>query len=317
MTVVILGGYGAVGREAAAALVAAGQRVRLVGRRPERARAVDGAEMVRADIADDRQLAEVLDDASVVLMCAELDNARVARACFERGVHYLDVSASHGVLGGIEELDDLAVAHDAVGVLSVGLIPGVSNLLARRVVEVSGGRTVRIGAVLGSGEAHGPAALRWTLDGLGTMSGSWRMTFPEGGRVVHRFPFSDQYTLVHTLGIDEARTGLALDSRPLTWLIGAARRPLLARLMRGRVVEWLLARVHVGSERFAVVAESGATSAWFAGHRQSHATGLVAALLVRRVESFPAGVRHIDQLVELGEFLAELDAYGFESHLPE
>ncbi|TQM29352.1 saccharopine dehydrogenase NADP-binding domain-containing protein [Nocardia bhagyanarayanae] len=315
MTVVILGGYGAVGREAAAVLVAAGRRVRLVGRRPERARAVDGAEMVRADIADDGQLAGVLDDASVVLMCAELDNARVARACFERGVHYLDVSASHPLLCEIQELDALARAHDAVGVLSAGLIPGVSNLLAAAVLAASGQGAVRIGAVLGSGEAHGPAAVRWTLDGLGAVEGSWRMVFPDGRRTVHRFPFSDQYTLPHTLGTTDARTGLALDSRLFTALIGAARRPFLARLMRGRAAEWLLTRVHLGSERFAVVAESGDASAWVAGSRQSRATGVVAALLTQRVASFPPGVRHIEQLVEPAEFLAELRAYGFESHV--
>ncbi|WP_306357401.1 MULTISPECIES: saccharopine dehydrogenase NADP-binding domain-containing protein [unclassified Nocardia] len=315
MRVLILGGYGTVGREAAAHLVASGQRVILAGRNPERARPVPGAELLRVDVADPDQVAAALADADVVLMCAELDNARIARACFERGIAYLDVTATLEVITALEELRDLATAAGATGVLSVGLIPGVSNLLARQVVAASGLRTVRIGAMLGSGEAHGPAAVRWTLNGLGQLTGSWRMRFPKGTRTVHRFPFSDQYTLRRTLGLDTADTGLALDSRAVTAVLAAARRPTLARLLRGRTVERLLTRVHLGSDRFAVVAESGSAGAWFIGNRQSRATGLVAALLVQRVSEFPAGIHHIEELVEPADFLSAVAAHGYDLRL--
>ncbi|MFC9997470.1 hypothetical protein [Nocardia sp. NPDC127526] len=91
----------------------------------------------------------------------------------------------------------------------------------------------------------------------------------------------------------------------------ATRRPGIGRLMRGRAVEAALARVHVGSDRFALKVESDVAGAWFTGRRQSRATGLVAALLAERVHRFPPGVRHIEQLVEPVEFLAELHRYGF------
>lgn len=312
-TIVIFGGYGTVGREAARELVGAGRKVVLAGRNPPRATPVPGASLAQVDVADPAQVAAVLDGASAVLMCTETHNAEVARASFERGIDYLDVTASPGVIAELQALHEVAATHDAVGVLSVGLIPGVSNLLARTVFERSPADEVRIGAILGSGEAHGPAALRWTLDGLGTLSGSWRMNFLEGRRTVHRFPFSDQYTLPGTLGIPNVRTGLGLDSSAMTTLLAAARSPGLARVLRSRPVESILGRVHIGSDRFALKAESGSAGAWLTGRRQSRATGVVAALLVERLDTFAPGVRHIEQLVDPAEFLTTLRDHGFST----
>ncbi|WP_188196533.1 saccharopine dehydrogenase family protein [Nonomuraea sp. SYSU D8015] len=318
-TILILGGYGAVGRHAATALVdhLPGATVIVAGRNPDRAEPVPGAPSMRVDAADPADLARALDGVDVVLMCAELDNARVARACLERGIHYLDVSASHPVLAAIEDLDDLAKRHRATAVLSVGLVPGITNLLARDVAERAPGEEVRIGVLLGSGEQHGPAALAWTLDGLGRLAGTWTMRFPEpyGRRTVHRFPFSDQYTLPATLGIPSVATGLCLDSRLTTALLAAAGRPAVARLLRRPRVRGLmlaaLEKVHLGGDAFAVTARAGTVQATFSGRLQSRATGLTAALLIRHLPEFAPGVGHIEQRVDPTTFLHELAAGGF------
>ncbi|MGV9302722.1 saccharopine dehydrogenase NADP-binding domain-containing protein [Nonomuraea sp. NPDC003727] len=254
-------------------------------------------------------------------MCAEIDNVRVARACLERGIGYVDVSASHHVLAAIEDLDPLARRRGAAAVLSVGLVPGVTNLLARICVERSQADDLRVGVLLGSGEQHGPAALAWTLDGLGRLAGSWTMRFPPpyGTRTVHRFPFSDQYTLPGTLGVASAGTGLCLDSRLTTGLLAAAGRPAVARLLRRpRVRELLLtalAKVHVGGDGFAVTARCGAVQAAFSGRLQSRATGRTAALVLRRLSGLPPGVGHLEQLVDPVAFLTELAADGFRLDL--
>lgn len=306
--VLILGGYGAVGREAAAGL-AGSVEIIAAGRNPGSAAPVPGARMARVDVAVDADLARALEGVDAVLMCAELDNARIARACLERGVHYLDVTATPALIAAIEDLEGLARHHGATAILSVGLAPGVTNLLAKWCATNGGEGEVTIGVLLGSGEAHGPAAIRWTLDGLGELDGSWPMTFPTpyGTRTVHRFPFSDQFTLPRTIGARGARTGLCLDSRLTTALLTS---PALGRLARRTAVrtflEKALATIHLGGDAFAVTAQMGQVSATFTGRRQSRATGLTAALLLKRLPSFPAGVLHIDELVEPGEFLAEL-----------
>ncbi|MFI0450759.1 saccharopine dehydrogenase family protein [Actinomadura sp. 6N118] len=317
--IVIFGGYGAVGREAAALL--AGWypgAVVVAGRAPEKAPPVPDTTSLRVDLREPADLDRALDGADAVLMCVDQDNARVARACLERSVHYVDVSASYELLSGIERLDGLATERQATAVLSVGLAPGVTNLLARTCAERSGGEDVEIGVLLGSGEAHGPAALAWTLDGLGSMGTSWRMRFPApyGARKVHGFPFSDQHTLPRTLGVGRVATGLCLDSRAMTGMLAAARTPGVSRLLRVRrvrgVVLAALSKVHFGSDGFAVTASSGACTASVTGRRQSRASGIVAALVVRRLDSLPAGVRHLDEIVEPTAFLAELARYGFE-----
>ncbi|MBC6456534.1 saccharopine dehydrogenase NADP-binding domain-containing protein [Actinomadura sp. HBU206391] len=320
--IVVLGGYGAVGREAATALAEwFPGAVVVAGRDLAKARTVPGAVPLQVDLRDDADLERAVDGADTVLMCVEQDNVRVAEACLERGVHYLDLSASHELLAAIEQLNGLAVQRSATAVLSVGLAPGVTNLLARHCAEQAGGTEVRIGVLLGAGERYGPASIEWTLDGFAAIGPSSRMRFPPpyGTRTVHRFPFSDQYTLAGAYGIDRATTGLCLDSRALTALLAAARRTGATRLLRRpRVRAAALAalmRVHVGSEGFAVTATAGTFTASFSGHRQRRATGLTAALLIRRLDALPAGVRHIDQVVEPVEFLSELSKHGFDLDL--
>lgn len=95
------------------------------------------------DLRDDADVRSALDGAYAVLMCAEVDNARIARACLERGVHYLDVTASHPTLAAMRALEG-----DATALLSVGLAPGVTNLLARHCVELTGAHDVEIGVLL-------------------------------------------------------------------------------------------------------------------------------------------------------------------------
>ncbi|WP_232333768.1 hypothetical protein [Agromyces laixinhei] len=178
-----------------------------------------------------------------------------------------------------------------------------------------------IGVLLGSGERHGQAALRWTMAGLGALDGSWTMRFPapHGRRTIHRFPFSDQLTLPQTLQIEQAKTGLCLQSRGATMLLAAARHPTVTRVLRHpRVAEallTLLTRAHLGNDRFAVTVCSGGARASLAGRQQTRATGLVAALTVARLPSMPPGVRHLEQLVDPVDLLTELSRHGFDLEL--
>lgn len=320
--ILVIGGFGAVGRETAASLrrLLPHAEVIAAGRNPT-PQLVPDATAMRLDASDDGAVAAVLDGVDTVIMCAELDNARVARACLSRGISYLDVSASAQQLGRLEALDSMARDHGTTAVLSVGLAPGVTNILARHCADRSASEEVTIGVLLGSGEQHGRAALRWTLAGLGELDGSWTMRFPSpyGHRTIHRFPFSDQFTLPRTLQVEQVTTGLCLQSRGLTTLLGAARHPTVSRLIHHtKVIDTLLAilsRVHLGGDGFAVTALAGGARASLSGRRQTHATALVAALVAARLPSMPPGVRHIEQVVDPAELLAELRSHGFDLEL--
>nr|BFE84301.1 hypothetical protein GCM10020093_069020 [Planobispora longispora] len=76
-----------------------------------------------------------------------------------------------------------------------------------------------------------------------------------------------------------------------------------------------LGKIHLGGDGFAVTVQAGTVRAAFSGRLQSRATGRTAALLIRRLPALPAGVRHIEQLVDPVAFLTELAAEGFDLHL--
>ena len=219
----------------------------------------------------------------------------------------------------------LARERRAAAVLSVGLAPGLTNILARRVHDELDGAAdeLDISVLIGSGERHGTDGIRWTVRQLAQSRtqvdpGPLTVELPGlGRRRAHPFPFSDQVTLRRTLPAAAVTTRLCLDSRAVTMLLFGAQRAGAFRLARSRRgVEGLtrvLERVHVGGERFAVRVDgrrgSATSSQALTGSQQSRTTGLVAARVAQSIldDRVPTGVHHVDQLdalLQLPEQLA-------------
>lgn len=105
------------------------------------------------------------------------------------------------MLARIETLDAGARQSGGLAVLSVGLAPGLTNLLVKaardRCPEATG---FRIGVLLGLGDSHGPAAIDWTLRSLGPLRPEDILPLRFGGdrRAVPSIPFdfSDQHALM-------------------------------------------------------------------------------------------------------------------------
>ncbi|MBB1254190.1 saccharopine dehydrogenase NADP-binding domain-containing protein, partial [Streptomyces sp. OF3] len=163
----VVGGYGAVGATVTAALSQwFPGRVLPAGRDPLRARRAGG---VTLDVNDPDALRRVLDDtrATLVVLCVEPPDESTARICLERGVHLVDVNATPRLLLRTERLHDVARASGATAALSVGVAPGLTNLLARRAHDAVGGaERLDLTVLLGTGERHGQDAVRWTVAGL-------------------------------------------------------------------------------------------------------------------------------------------------------
>lgn len=309
--ILVIGGYGAVGAAVSARL---GEwfpgRVVAAGRDEIRARRLGGVRVDIGDLDGFRRVLDKLGDVSAVVLCVEPEHASPARICLERGIHVVDVGASYQLLDAVADLDGLAVDSGATAVLSVGVAPGLTNLLAHRAHQAVGGaERLDVTVLLGSGERHGTDAVRWTVDGLAepVTAAPRRVFLPgHGTHRAHPFPFSDQHTLRGTLGVPEATTRLCLDSRPLTAALFALRRTGLVRgARRTRLLTGVFSRVHLGGDGFALRADAcrGDARAVFAltGREQSRVTGLVAAEVTREVlqGALPAGVRHIEQLSAL------------------
>ncbi|CCK32261.1 hypothetical protein BN159_7882 [Streptomyces davaonensis JCM 4913] len=323
--VLVIGGYGAVGTAVASRLAEfLPGRVVPAGRDEMRARRLGG---VRVDVGDPDGFRRVLDklaDVRAVVLCVEPEDASLAEVCLERGIHLVDVGASRDLLDAVADLDDVAAGAGATAVLSVGVAPGLTNLLAQRAHEAVGGaERLDLTVLLGSGERHGTDAVRWTVEGLAEpVTAVPRQVFlpGHGTHRAHPFPFSDQHTLRRTLGVPEATTRLCLDSRPLTAALFSLRRTGLLRGARRAPVRHALtgafSRVHLGGDAFAVRADAVRADrhAAFAltGREQSRVTGLVAAEVTRELLTghLPAGVHHIEQLPALSDLPERLARDG-------
>jgi saccharopine dehydrogenase (NAD+, L-lysine forming) len=347
--ILIIGGYGNVGRVIATELSKRFPRqVIVAGRNYQKAKAfsleLDQQVIPMAlDISCLSANQKLLDDVGIVIMCLDLANLEFVQLCIQRGVHYIDISASYSSLCQIERLNKEAEAAKATVVLSVGLAPGLTNLMAKHCqFKVPDMTYADIYILLGMGDVHGDAALRWTLKNLSgeftirdhgetkrvkSFADGKQTVFPGrlGKRTAYRFNFSDQQVLPQTLGLKTVSTRLCFDSALMTSLLAIAEKTGVSHLLFLKGVEGLLVsllkRLHFGSAEFVVkvdggqLPETGALyecSLW--GEVEGRVTGLVAAQVAEKLALFayPVGVFHIEQLFTLDEFLKNLGQHDLK-----
>ena len=321
--ILIIGGYGHVGQRIARRLVAARRPVMLAGRDGAKARTVAarlGCEATILDLERPETWTKPLSTASVVICCLDTRSAELARAVLERGVRLIDISATDSVLRRIEQLDDLARGTGALAVLSVGLAPGLTNLLVQEARAQSPDATrFRIGVLLGLGDSHGTAAIDWTLRGLAPLAPGeiQPLRFGDDRRPLPSIPFdfSDQHSLMRR-GFPEVETRLALASpliAPLTLraLAWSAGRPALRRALAHS-----MPFLRIGSDRAALVVEAYANDREapacrlsLEGREEAEITAQVAAEVALRIEGMRVqGVRHLDDVLRLADMSGALSA---------
>ena len=329
--ILIVGGYGHVGSGIARRLAALFPgRVSVGGRDIGRATAAalavgHGAEGRVVDVSRN-DLGVALEDVSATVVCIDQRDTRFVEDCLSRGVHYVDISACHGFLSRVEGLDPVARRADSTAVLSVGVAPGLTNLLAARAVQ----HMVRVDRLdllveLGVGDRHGPAAVEWMLENLDarfevreggqvrsvrSFGEAIRLGFPgQPAKSAYRFDFPDQHVLSRTLAIPEVSTWVRFASPMLTWvmaklaLIGIGRRSSWVR----RAVRRTFRLVHVGSDRCAVAVRARGVTMdgddtlllGLEGRQEARMTSIVAAETVRQVLTgdLAPGVFHSEQVI--------------------
>lgn len=297
MKTLVLGGYGAVGARIVAQLRANGDVAFAAGRDPARSdRVVDLGE------GDTGSLRAALSGVDVVVNAAGLEHPNLVALIAGHGVPFVDITATTGYVAALERLD---LPHPVL--LSVGLAPGLTNLLAAA-MHASAPGPIDLAVFLGAGERHGAAAVAWSYGLLGR-----RLRDPSTGGLVrnytmprpfdlpghrrrrlYRVDFSDQHVLTRDLGVP-VRTYFGLDSplataalATLTWLPGASSAPRGLHLPGG---DWWLVLAR-GQDR---------TSLWASGRVEAHATAVVAATAARVVGGLPPGVHHLHQVLTLAD----------------
>lgn len=328
--IVVLGGYGAVGQSVVSRLAATEHHVIVAGRSDRRAgtlaaRLGGNVTAAAVDVTDLRRLRDLTIDADAVVMCLDRNNVEVARHCLERGIRYVDVTATPSIVDGIKRLDETARRNRVAAAISVGLAPGISNVIARRAASsVCQPLDVSITLLFGLAGDNGPDSRRWIIDGLRT-----RRSAPSrivdlvgvGRRRAFGFPFSDQFTMTTELEVP-VTTRLAFESRTVTSMLFRLRDvgvfSMLHRLGADELVGRTSQLVRRGTDRFIIQADAqgaageAATVAVF-GRGECVATGEIAAetVLMLLNSAVAPGVHHLDELVGVDQ-IATLAKLRFE-----
>jgi hypothetical protein len=236
----------------------------------------------------------------VVINASGSEDPALARCAASQGAAFVDVTASTDYVAALEQL----VPSRPV-LLSVGLSPGLTNLLAAAVHAAAPG-PVDLVAMIGAGEHHGSAATEWSFRLLGrdfpdpatgqrvrNYSGPRTFDLPGfGRRRLYRVDFSDQHVLTRHLEAP-VRTYFGLDSRLATAALALLTSvPGAARLARGAHLP--------GTERWLLLARGvrGETR-WAYGEGQSLATAVMAAAAARAVVGLPPRVYHLHEVMTL------------------
>ena len=204
--------------------------------------------------------------------------------------------------------------------LSVGLAPGLTNLLAAAVHAAAPG-PVDLAVFLGAGERHGAAAVAWSYGLLGrrfhdpatggqvrSYTQPRRFDLPGlGRRRLYRADFSDQHALTRDLQVP-VRTYFGLDSRLATATLAALTRiPGASHAPQGLPLP--------GSDRWLVLARTeDGTSRWASGRVESHATAVLAATATHVAAELPAGIHHLHQVLTLADVPAERGIHTLAGH---
>lgn len=163
--ILVVGSYGAVGRVVATRLAERypGQVI-AAGRNYEKANDLSIASQGKIlpqtlNILTAHENPAILDDVALVIMCLDLPDTRFVEMCLQNGIDYIDVSASYAFLVQVEALHEVAQVAGGTAVLSVGISPGLTNLLGRYAKsQYDDLQQLDIHVLLGLGEAHGEAA---------------------------------------------------------------------------------------------------------------------------------------------------------------
>jgi saccharopine dehydrogenase-like NADP-dependent oxidoreductase len=350
--ILVIGGYGQVGRHVCLELAkAVPGRVVAAGRDFEKAKAfaetTNGAVLPReVDITRDAD-EDLFDDVKLVVVCVPQEDPAFVEACLNSGTHYIDITEIYDFLSQVERLNDLAQSRGATAQLSVGLSPGLTNLLVKHCVsQLDSAARAEIYLMIGDGNEHGDTLNDLMLEhmtqdieipGDGSIqrykpfTDGKKTTFPDGlGRHrAYRYEFPEPHVLPRTLGLQRVSHRTCTDSRFTTWMMHALSRVGFWKLLRFASVKSAVKKGMSGASGSDVIAikvivsgESGGEpvtlEASATGRDVNLNTGRFAAIIAEEIYSggYPTGVHHVEELFALSDVRERMEE-NLRFHLDE
>jgi short subunit dehydrogenase-like uncharacterized protein len=353
--ILIVGGYGVVGRRIAAELgpdypdrvVVAGRSLALAD---QTATAIGhGARGRGIDVTMPSSIAAALADVAIVISCIDQPGRKLLWAAVERGLRYTDITPHLTELGrgaAYERIDAAARASGARLVLGTGIVPGISNVMARALADALGGADeIETAILLGAADVSGPASFDYFLQELAmsfdihvdgkdrrvrAFSAPRLVAYPPpvGAQLSYLFPFSDQVLYPRTMGVRTAVTRLAIEPGWLARALSIVARSGASHLLAIEAIRHAIARRRQDrpsdkGARFALRVDvrrgHNARSATLVGQTQADAAaagavGVARALIEGDVRE--PGARMPEQVIEPSPFLSRLAAGGLKVEFP-
>jgi saccharopine dehydrogenase (NAD+, L-lysine-forming) len=353
--ILIVGGYGVVGRRIAAELgpdypgrvVVAG---RSQARADEAAAAIGHGVRGRSiDIAVPSSIAAALNGVAVVISCIDQPGRTLLWATLERGLRYTDITPHLTELGhgaAYEKIDTAARASGARLVLGTGIVPGISSVMVRALANALGGADeIETALLLSAADVSGPASFDYFLQELAmsfdihiggedrsarAFSGPRLVEYPPpiGAQLAYLFPFSDQVLYPRTMGVTTAVTRLTIEPAWLARVLSMVARSGASHLLAIEGIRHAIARRRQDRSsdkgaRFAlrVDVKRGQNSrcATLFGQTQANAAAAGAAGIARTLIGGgvkDAGAWMPEQTVDPGPFFSRLAARGLKVEFP-
>lgn len=292
--VMIVGGYGKVGgricaqlsRETDLSVIVSGRRLA----EAERLAASLGAGARHLDLSDPGTWEMACTGIDCVVACMDQKNSAFCEFLFDHAIDYIDITASDRFFRKIEAL----APAQSTAMLSVGLAPGLTNILAAHCAACLDRVThIDIGLLAGLGDHHGRAGLDWMADRLFDPARDRQRKvldfgFGQGKRMAHCVDFSDQHALRRTLAIESVTTRICFNP---WWATNAlfAFADIFPASRRGRATMlWMTQHLRIGSLtcNLSVHAlgerdgETAVAAAHFAGQIETEITAGLAAIQI-------------------------------------
>ena len=348
----IVGGYGVVGRRVAALLAPDYPgRVVIAGRRLDRAESAcseigSGAKARRVDVGSRDSVETALDGIEVVLSCVDQREPYLVQACARNGLAYTDITPHLVFRRDIEALDHEARQSGARLLLGAGLAPGIANMMAAWIIRhIGAAEGIQTTVLLSLDDEYGPASTGFLLETMtrpfGILdAGNSRIVspfsepvpvvfpLPIGRRIAYLFPSSDVVSYPKTLGVKTAIGRYVLTPKWLGPAVSALVRYRLIRFLRGRlhtqdggVLNWLK-RLSNGSDAFGLNV-TATTRTWTAslnlmGRHQADATAASVAEFCRFLcdgRMHRTGVTFSEQVIDPDHFFEKLATCGLRPTL--
>lgn len=279
-----------------------------------------------------------INNSDIIISCIDLIDEKLAEYIIKKGKIYIDITANYNYINKIEQLSNTAIEIKGLGILSVGIVPGLSNLMIKHLQQINYTNTsvdkAEIFVQLGLGDKNGKAAVQWVLNNVNkdyivkskTREEKFR-PFINGRKEIvfnksflyYPFNFSDQHVVCNTLNINKATSYLGFDSNLVTIFLSFLKRIQFFKLLKIKFINnfllWVFTNLKLGNDLFTVKAmlflhDKKAISLTVSGSNESLATAQVVCVLLKWIHenrnNLPKGIKHLEEILTFQRVIKEI-----------